>query len=218
MNLYKTLFKPLIDRAGALVLLIVASPVIILVALALYVVNSGRIWFTQQRPGKDGVLFTVIKFRTMNDARDAEGRLLADSERLTPVGRFVRKTSLDELPQLFNVLKGDMSFVGPRPLLTEYLPLYSAEQGRRHEVKPGITGWAQVNGRNTVKWPQRFAFDVWYVDHLSFGLDFKIFVMTVMKVLKAEGISSGTSVTMEKFNGNNEDHTDRGWAARQGST
>lgn len=174
-----------------------------MVAAILYVVNRGKIWFLQERPGKDGVIFTVVKFRTMTDERDAHGNLLPDKERLTKVGSFVRKTSIDELPQLFNVLRGDMSFVGPRPLLVEYLSLYNPEQLRRHHVKPGITGWAQVNGRNTVLWPQRFAYDVWYVDHISFWLDLKILFLTVLKVLRAEGISSETSVTMEKFNGNN---------------
>ena len=169
--------------------------------MTLYVVNRGKIWFRQQRPGKDGAIFTMIKFRTMTDERDLHGNLLPDKDRLTPVGKFIRKTSLDELPQLFNVLAGDMSFVGPRPLLVEYLALYNPEQLRRHQVKPGITGWAQVNGRNTVQWPQRFAYDVWYVDHISLGLDLKILLLTVLKVLKAEGISSETSVTMEKFNG-----------------
>ena len=201
--MYQSLFKPLFDRTCALILLLVTSPVIIVVAAILYVVNRGKIWFRQERPGKDGAIFTVIKFRTMTDERDLHGNLLPDKERLTPVGTFVRKTSLDELPQLFNVLVGDMSFVGPRPLLVEYLALYNPEQLRRHHVKPGITGWAQVNGRNTVLWPQRFAYDIWYVDHLSFGLDLRILFLTVLKVLKAEGINSETSVTMEKFNGNN---------------
>lgn len=186
----------------ALALLVVTSPIMAIVATVLYVVNQGKVWFRQPRPGKDGKVFTVIKFRTMTDARDASGSLLPDEDRLTAVGRFIRRTSLDELPQLFNVLLGHMSFVGPRPLLVDYLPLYSAEQARRHEVKPGITGWAQVNGRNTVHWPQRFAYDVWYVDHQSFMLDMRILFMTVLKVLKAEGISSETSITMEKFNGN----------------
>ncbi len=201
--MYQSLFKPLFDRTCALILLLITSPVIIIVATILYVVNRGKIWFRQERPGKDGKIFTVVKFRTMTDERDLHGNLLPDKERLTPVGTFIRKTSLDELPQLFNVLAGDMSFVGPRPLLVEYLALYNPEQLRRHRVKPGITGWAQVNGRNTVLWPQRFAYDIWYVDHLSFGLDIKILFLTVLKVLKAEGISSETSVTMEKFNGNN---------------
>ena len=200
--MYQSIFKPLFDRACALILLVIVSPVIIVVAAVLYVVNRGKIWFTQERPGKDGVVFTVIKFRTMTDERDVHGNLLPDSERLTTMGKFVRKTSIDELPQLFNILMGEMSFVGPRPLLVEYLALYNPEQLRRHHVKPGITGWAQVNGRNTVMWPQRFAYDVWYVDHISFVLDMKILFLTVLKVVKAEGISSGTSMTMEKFNGN----------------
>jgi undecaprenyl phosphate N,N'-diacetylbacillosamine 1-phosphate transferase len=199
--LYQRLIKPLFDRTCALILLLVTSPVIALVAMILYVVNQGKIWFRQQRPGKDGAIFTMIKFRTMTDARDLHGNLLPDKDRLTSVGKFIRKTSLDELPQLLNVLAGDMSFVGPRPLLVEYLELYNPQQLRRHHVKPGITGWAQVNGRNTVQWPQRFAYDVWYVDHISLGLDLKILFLTVLKVLKAEGISSETSVTMEKFNG-----------------
>jgi undecaprenyl phosphate N,N'-diacetylbacillosamine 1-phosphate transferase len=199
--LYQRLIKPLFDRTCALILLLITSPVIAVVAMILYVVNQGKIWFRQQRPGKDGAIFTMIKFRTMTDARDLNGNLLPDKDRLTAVGKFIRKTSLDELPQLFNVLAGDMSFVGPRPLLVEYLVLYNPEQLRRHQVKPGITGWAQVNGRNTVQWPQRFAYDVWYVDHISLGLDLRILFLTVLKVLKAEGISSETSVTMEKFNG-----------------
>ncbi|MEJ1238127.1 sugar transferase [Chryseolinea sp. T2] len=200
--MYQSAFKPLFDRTCAFILLVITSPVILVTAAVLYVVNQGKIWFTQERPGKDGVIFTVVKFRTMTDERDVHGRLLPDKDRLTKVGQFIRKTSLDELPQLFNVLLGDMSFVGPRPLLVEYLALYNPEQLRRHHVKPGITGWAQVNGRNTVLWPQRFAYDVWYVDHISFALDLKILFMTVLKVLKADGISSETSVTMEKFNGN----------------
>ncbi|HTF20619.1 MAG TPA: sugar transferase [Chryseolinea sp.] len=201
--MYQTLIKPLFDRTCALILLLITSPIIAVVAAILYVVNRGKIWFRQERPGKDGTIFTVIKFKTMTDERDRHNNLLPDNERLTAIGKFIRKTSLDELPQLFNVLAGDMSFVGPRPLLVEYLALYNPEQLRRHHVKPGITGWAQVNGRNTVLWPQRFAYDVWYVDHLSLWLDLKILALTLLKVLKAEGISSETSVTMEKFNGNN---------------
>lgn len=156
----------------------------------------------QERPGKNGKLFHVVKFKTMTDERDPYGHLLPDEVRLTAVGKFVRKTSIDEIPQLFNVLLGHMSFVGPRPLLKEYLPLYNADQQRRHLVKPGITGWAQVNGRNTLSWQQKFAYDVWYVDHVSFALDIKILFLTVIKVLKAEGISSESSLTMEKFRGN----------------
>ncbi len=170
---------------------------------ALFILNRGKVWFTQERPGKNGKIFTVVKFRTMTDQRDQHGNLLPDEKRLTTVGSFIRKTSIDELPQLFNVVKGEMSFVGPRPLLVEYLPLYNKDQQRRHHATPGITGWAQVNGRNTVSWPQKFAFDVWYVDNISFWLDIKILLLTVMKVFKAEGINSATSVTMEKFHGNN---------------
>jgi lipopolysaccharide/colanic/teichoic acid biosynthesis glycosyltransferase len=172
--------------------------------MLLAIVNKGSVWFMQERPGKDGRLFHVIKFKTMNDQRNEKGELLSDEQRLTWIGALIRKTSLDELPQLINVLKGDMSMVGPRPLLTEYLPLYSEEQRRRHEVKPGITGWAQVNGRNSVEWKRRFEYDVYYVDHQSFGFDLKILFLTVLKVFKAEGISSGTSVTMEKFRGNGQ--------------
>ena len=182
-------------------MLLVSSPVWLIVLLLLAISNQGKIWFIQPRPGKDGVIFNVIKFKTMNDVRDKNGALLSDESRLTWIGNIIRKTSLDELPQLFNVLKGNMSIVGPRPLLVEYLPLYNEEQKRRHQVKPGITGWAQVNGRNTISWPQKFAFDVWYVDHQSFVLDLKILFLTIVKVFKADGISSGTSVTMEKFRG-----------------
>jgi len=200
--LYVHIVKPLFDRAVALVGLIVASPVILLAMFALLLANKGNIWFLQPRPGKGGKIFKVIKFKTMTDERDTNGVLLPDDRRLTATGKFIRKTSLDELPQLVNVLKGDMSLIGPRPLLVEYLPLYNAEQRRRHDVRPGITGWAQVNGRNAISWQQKFAYDVWYVEHISFILDMKILFMTVLKVFKAEGISSETSVTMEKFRGN----------------
>jgi undecaprenyl phosphate N,N'-diacetylbacillosamine 1-phosphate transferase len=175
---------------------------LVIVIILLAFVNRGAVWFTQPRPGKNGKLFTVIKFKTMTDERDASGNLLPDEQRLTAVGKFVRKTSIDEIPQLVNVVLGHMSFVGPRPLLMEYLPLYSTEQQRRHLVKPGITGWAQVNGRNTLSWQQKFAYDIWYVDHISFALDLKILFLTVIKVFKAEGISSESSLTMEKFRGN----------------
>jgi undecaprenyl phosphate N,N'-diacetylbacillosamine 1-phosphate transferase len=199
---YTSIVKPFFDKVVALIALIAASPLLLLSIILLRYANKGSIWFLQDRPGKDGKIFKVIKFKTMTDERDAKGVLLPDDKRLTAVGKFVRKTSLDELPQMINVLKGDMSIVGPRPLLVEYLPLYSKEQSRRHLVKPGITGWAQVNGRNAVAWPERFAMDVWYVDHISFWLDIKILFLTVIKVFKAEGIGSGTSVTMEKFRGN----------------
>ena len=166
------------------------------------IANDGKPFFYQKRPGRGGHIFSIIKFKTMNDRKDASGNLLSDAERLTPIGAFVRKTSLDELPQLVNVLLGDMSLIGPRPLLVEYLPLYNERQMKRHEVKPGITGWAQINGRNTVDWPERFEMDVWYVEHLSFLLDLKIIWRTIFKVVKSEGVSSGTSATMEKFQGN----------------
>lgn len=200
--MYVSIVKPFFDRATAFVVLIVASPLLVLSIILLWFANKGNIWFLQERPGKDGKIFRVFKFKTMTDERDAEGNLLPDDKRLTAIGKFVRKTSLDELPQMINVLKGDMSIVGPRPLLVEYLPLYNEQQRRRHEVKPGITGWAQVNGRNTLDWPERFAYDVWYVDNISFALDIKILFLTIVKVFKAEGVSSGTSVTMEKFRGN----------------
>ncbi|MBT1688319.1 sugar transferase [Dawidia soli] len=199
--MYRSVFKPLFDFCVAFVALLLTSPLILGAMLALAIVNRGHIWFLQPRPGKDGKIFTVIKFKTMTDARDAQGVLLPDSDRLTAAGRFIRKTSLDELPQLINVVKGDMSLVGPRPLLVEYLPRYSAEQARRHDVRPGITGWAQVNGRNAISWKQKFTYDVWYVDNLSAALDIKILFLTIMKVLKADGITSDTSVTMEKFMG-----------------
>jgi undecaprenyl phosphate N,N'-diacetylbacillosamine 1-phosphate transferase len=202
LPLYKIFLKPFFDLTAALTILLIASPLLLLSIILLFVANRGNVWFLQERPGKNGKIFRVFKFKTMTDERDAQGNLLPDDKRLTAVGKFVRKTSLDELPQMINVLKGDMSIVGPRPLLVEYLPLYNHQQRRRHEVKPGITGWAQINGRNALDWPERFACDVWYVDHISFALDIKILFLTVVKVFKAEGVSSGTSVTMEKFRGN----------------
>lgn len=200
--MYRSIIKNIIDFILALLGLIMLSPVFLAVWFCLLVANDGKPFFFQLRPGKDKKLFYIIKFKTMNDRKDAKGVLLADHLRLTKIGSFVRKTSLDELPQLINVLKGDMSLIGPRPLLPEYLPLYSIAQNRRHEVKPGITGWAQVNGRNAINWDEKFKLDVWYVDHLSFGLDFRIIMLTLKKVLVREGISSPTSVTMEKFKGN----------------
>ena len=199
--LYKSVIKPLLDFVVSLLVFIVLSPVFIVVVLLLTVANSGKPFFLQPRPGKNNRIFRVIKFKTMNDRKDKDGNLLPDAVRLTPIGRFVRKTSLDEIPQLLNVIKGDMSIVGPRPLLVEYLPLYNKDQARRHSVKPGITGWAQVNGRNAISWEQKFAYDVWYVDHMSFVLDFRILLLTVRNVLKSEGINSATSATMEKFTG-----------------
>ncbi|WP_317207700.1 sugar transferase [Chitinophaga filiformis] len=190
------------DGIIAFVGLVALSPLLVLLTVFLYVANKGKPFFLQPRPGTHGRIFRVVKFKTMNDKRAADGQLLPDEARLTPVGKFIRKTSLDELPQLINVLKGDMSLVGPRPLLVEYLPLYNDLQWKRHRVKPGITGWAQVNGRNAISWPQRFAYDAWYVDNISFALDVKIMLMTVLKVIQSEGISSSSSATMEKFAGN----------------
>lgn len=200
--MYKTFGKRFLDVLLSLTGFLLLLPLFLLITLCLFVANNGKPFFLQQRPGKGNRLFQVIKFRTMNDRKDAAGNLLPDAERLTATGAFVRKTSLDEIPQLLNVIKGDMSLVGPRPLLEEYLPLYNEEQIRRHEVRPGITGWAQVNGRNVISWPKRFALDIWYVDNISLALDIKIMWMTLSKVFKSEGISSGTSVTMEKFEGN----------------
>jgi undecaprenyl phosphate N,N'-diacetylbacillosamine 1-phosphate transferase len=202
--LYKKIGKPFFDFSIALFLLIVTSPIFFLTIVTLAIANKGKVWFRQPRPGLNERIFTLIKFKTMSDEMDAAGNLLPDDKRLTKAGRFIRKTSLDELPQLFNVIKGDMSIVGPRPLLVEYLALYNKEQRKRHLVKPGITGWAQVRGRNTVSWVDKFNYDIWYVEHLSFWLDIKILVLTVVKVLKAEGISGEGSVTMRKFEGRGE--------------
>lgn len=199
--LYRNFFKHILDRLVAGIGFLVLSPIFLLACLGLLIANRGAIFFFQNRPGKHNKVFRVIKFKTMNDRRGKDGELLSDAERLTKVGSFIRKTSLDEIPQLLNVIKGDMSLVGPRPLLVEYLPLYNEKQARRHEVLPGITGWAQVNGRNAISWEQKFEYDVWYVDHLSFGLDLKILWMTVLKVFKSEGINAAGSATMEKFKG-----------------
>ena len=199
--MYRILFKPVFDFLAALVGLLLLSPFFILIAIGLFVANDGKPFFFQQRPGKNGKIFKIVKFKTMNDHRDAEGNLLSDAERLTKIGSFVRKTSLDEIPQLVNVLLGDMSLIGPRPLLTHYLHLYNDFQNRRHEVKPGITGWAQVNGRNAISWDKKFAYDVWYVDHLSFWLDMKILIKTVQKVVKSEGINAADAATIEPFDG-----------------
>ena len=199
--MYKTLLKPLLDFTAALTGILLLSPIFLLVTLGLFVSNNGKPFFFQLRPGKDGKIFKIVKFKTMNDKKDHEGNVLPDAKRLTKIGSFVRKTSLDELPQLFNVLKGEMSLIGPRPLLVEYLPLYSEEQNRRHEVKPGITGWAQVNGRNAISWEDKFKYDVWYVDNASFLVDMRILFLTIKKVLGSENISSKTSLTIEKFKG-----------------
>ena len=201
--MYKHFFKRLIDFTLSLIGFIIISPIFIVVWIWLTIANKGAgALFFQERPGKDEKIFKVIKFKTMTDERDASGNLLPDAERLTKVGKFVRSTSLDEIPQLLNVIKGDMSLIGPRPLLVQYLPLYNDAQRRRHEVRPGITGWAQVNGRNAISWKQKFEFDVWYVDNISLSLDIKILVRTILKVFKREGISSDTSSTMEAFRGN----------------
>ncbi len=199
--IYKKLFKPLFDRVLALILLLLFSPVLLLCAWLIKKHLGSPVLFRQERPGKGGKIFKIFKFRTMSDARDAEGNLLSDEERLAGIGKRIRSLSLDELPQLLNVLRGEMSFVGPRPLLVEYLPLYSQEEARRHDVLPGITGWAQVNGRNAISWEEKFALDLYYVEHQSFWLDMKILYLTAQKVFKREGISSTTSATMEKFKG-----------------
>ncbi|MBL3655377.1 sugar transferase [Fulvivirga sediminis] len=201
--MYNEFLKPLADRLVALIAFICLFPVFLIVTLLLILANNGNAFFTQSRPGHKGKVFRVIKFKTMTDEKDQHGELLPDDKRLTKVGSFVRKTSLDEIPQLLNVIKGDMSFVGPRPLLVEYLELYDEVQIKRHDVKPGITGWAQINGRNAISWQQKFAYDVWYVENQSFWLDIKILFLTVFKVFKAEGISAEGQVTIEKFKGNN---------------
>lgn len=202
--MYKNCFKRMIDCCLAMVAIVVLSPVMAAVAVLLAVANKGAgVVFTQTRPGKNGRLFKVMKFKTMTNERDENGNLLPDAQRLTKTGKFIRSTSLDELPQLFNVLKGDMALIGPRPLLPQYLPLYSKEQARRHDVRPGITGWAQVHGRNAISWKKKFELDVWYVDHCSFWLDLKIILLTVKKVVVREGIIKEGQATTEFFNGNN---------------
>ena len=202
--MYKCFFKRFLDFWISFVVLIIISPLLLLVTIWLYYANKGAgALFFQERPGKDGKIFRVIKFKTMTDERDADGNLLPDEVRLTNVGRFVRSTSIDELPQLINVLKGDMSLIGPRPLLVQYLPLYSKEQMRRHEVRPGISGWAQCHGRNQISWTEKFKLDVWYVDHLSFMTDLKVIMITIKKVLFREDINSDNDATMEDFDGTN---------------
>ncbi len=198
---YKNFIKPLLDFIISLTAFIILLPLFILIAILLFFANKGKPFFSQLRPGKNEKVFKLVKFKTMNDKSDNEGALLPDAERLTAVGRFIRKTSLDEIPQLLNVIMGDMSLIGPRPLLVEYLPLYDKVQKARHKVRPGITGWAQVNGRNTITWQKKFEFDVWYVNNLSFSLDMRILFLTIKKVFKSEGINSATAVTMEKFTG-----------------
>ncbi len=202
--MYKHFFKRLFDLCIAVVALLLIGWLLIIIAIWLHFVNKGAgAFFFQERPGKDAKIFKVIKFKTMTDERDAEGNLLPDAQRLTKVGRFVRSTSIDELPQLINVLKGDMALIGPRPLLVQYLPLYSAEQARRHEVRPGISGWAQCHGRNAISWTEKFKLDVWYVDHVSLWTDLKVIWITIKNVLARKDINSATAATMEAFNGNN---------------
>lgn len=204
MKPYRDFFKRAIDIVASGGALLVLSVPLAAVTVWLHFANKGAgAFFLQERPGKNGKIFKVVKFKTMTDERDKDGNLLPDADRLTKVGRFVRSTSIDELPQLWNVFKGDMSLIGPRPLLVQYLPLYSKEQARRHEVRPGITGWAQCHGRNAISWKKKFDLDVWYVDHISFITDCKIIITTIQKVLKRADISSETSVTMEAFNGKN---------------
>lgn len=200
--MYKKYLKRFLDFVAAFCGLVLLSPIFIIVMVGLFFANGGQPFFFQTRPGKNEKVFRIVKFKTMNDRRDAQGNLLPDAERLTKVGSFVRKTSLDEIPQLINVLKGDMSLVGPRPLLVQYLPLYNEKQKRRHEVRPGITGWAQVNGRNAISWQQKFEYDVWYVDHVSLMLDIKILFLTLKKVFIREGISQDGQATAEPFKGN----------------
>ena len=199
--MYKQFIKPIFDFIIALIGLAIFSPVFLLVTIFLTIANNGKPFFFQKRPGKNEKIFSIIKFKTMNDRKDSQGHLLSDAERLTPIGAFVRKTSLDEIPQFLNVLKGDMSMIGPRPLLIQYLPLYNKIHKRRHDVRPGITGWAQVNGRNAISWTEKFDLDIWYVDNISLIVDFKIGLKTILKIFKREGINSDTSVTMEAFKG-----------------
>ncbi len=204
MKLYRDCIKRVLGFSIALVAIICLSPLLLVVTIWLHFANKGAgAFFLQERPGKDGKIFKIIKYKTMTDERDANGKLLPDARRLTRVGRFVRSTSIDELPQLFNVLKGDMALIGPRPLLVQYLPLYSPEQARRHEVRPGITGWAQCHGRNTLSWHDKFKLDVWYVDHCSFLTDVKVILTTIKKVIARDGIAQNGQATMETFNGNN---------------
>jgi undecaprenyl phosphate N,N'-diacetylbacillosamine 1-phosphate transferase len=202
--MYKSFIKRLIDFLLSLIGLFIIAPFLLLVMLFLAISQNNKVFFLQERPGKNGKVFKVIKFKTMNDRKGRDGKLLPDNERLTAIGKFIRTTSMDELPQLLNVLKGDMSLIGPRPLLVKYLPLYSHHQARRHEVRPGITGWAQVNGRNAISWEEKFEYDVWYVDNLSMLLDLKIIFRTIQKVIIREGISSTTTLTMEAFKGNHK--------------
>ena len=200
--MYRGFIKPFLDKIFALFLIILFLPIMLIVSILVYIWDGKPIFFTQERPGYKGKIFKIYKFRTMTNEKDENGKLLPDEKRLKGIGKFIRSTSLDELPQLFNVLKGDMSFVGPRPLLVKYLPLYNDRQKKRHNVLPGITGWAQVNGRNAISWEQKFEYDVWYVEYISFLLDIKILWLTFLKVIKRDGVNSDTHATMEEFKGN----------------
>ncbi|SMO59710.1 Sugar transferase involved in LPS biosynthesis (colanic, teichoic acid) [Chryseobacterium rhizoplanae] len=200
--MYKNYLKRIFDFVISLIGITFLLPIFLIVMIGLFISNNGKPFFFQQRPGRNGKIFKIIKFKTMNDKKDSNGNLLSDAERLTAIGSFVRKTSLDEIPQLINVLKGDMSLIGPRPLLVQYLPLYNQHQARRHDVRPGITGWAQVNGRNAISWNQKFDYDVWYVENISLMLDVKIFFLTAKKVFIREGVSADGHVTIEPFQGN----------------
>lgn len=199
--MYKNFFKRIIDFLAAIFAIVLLSPLYLIITIFLFFANEGKPFFIQARPGKNCKIFKIVKFKTMNEKKDNEGKLLPDAQRLTKIGTFVRKTSLDEIPQLFNVLIGDMSLIGPRPLLVHYVHLYSDFQNRRHEVKPGITGWAQVNGRNAISWDKKFELDVYYVENLSFLLDVKIIFKTIKKVIKSEGINAADAATIEPFNG-----------------
>ncbi|HTN07269.1 sugar transferase [Agriterribacter sp.] len=199
--MYRSFFKRLFDCLIATIVFIIVFPFFAVITILLFIVNRGKPFFFQERPGKGERIFKVIKFKTMTDEMDGGGKLLPDNLRMTPIGQFVRKTSLDEIPQLLNVIIGEMSLIGPRPLLVSYLPLYNETQKLRHQIRPGITGWAQVNGRNAISWEQKFEYDVWYVNNYSFLLDFKIGILTILKILKSEGINAGESVTMQEFSG-----------------
>jgi len=201
--MYQGIIKPSFDKIMSLLLLLFLIPIFLTIAAMLFLFQKGSVLFFQDRAGKDGKIFKLIKFKTMSDDLDSKGQLLSDSTRLTPIGKIVRKTSIDELPQLLNVLKGDMSLIGPRPLLVDYLPFYNNNHIRRHEVRPGISGWAQVNGRNSISWVEKFDYDIWYVDHVTFWLDLKIFLLTIKKVILSEGISAQGVKTMPRFDGHN---------------
>ncbi|TXD92892.1 sugar transferase [Gillisia hiemivivida] len=201
--MYILFFKPFCDFLISLVALLILSPLLLIATILLFLANKGNPFFVQKRPGKNGEIFNIVKFKTMTNEKNVDGILLPDSQRLTVIGKFIRKTSLDEIPQLWNVLIGDMSIIGPRPLLPQYLPIYTAHQYKRHNLKPGITGWAQVNGRNAISWTQKFEYDVWYVQNISFLVDMEILFKTVQKVLVSEGINAENMATTEPFNGNN---------------